>query len=102
MGKRPPAEMSFAPAQVSFAGAQSLSRLPDPVLQPAGQHWSPPRQVRIALCEHFAVHELALPVSTSVVQALPSLGQLLGQVPGGSQVSPFSIMPLPQPAQSLS
>src|SRR5438477_545644 len=39
-----------------------------------------------------------LPVVVSTVHALPSL-QLAGHVPGGSQVSPGSMTPLPQLAE---
>jgi hypothetical protein len=38
----------------------------------------------------------ALPVAVSTVQASPS-SQALGQLDGGSQVSPPSIRPFPQP-----
>ena len=43
----------------------------------------------------------ALPVRVSVVQALPSL-QLVGQLLGGSQVSPGSTTPLSQVAEQSS
>jgi hypothetical protein len=44
----------------------------------------------------------ALPVEPSIVHAFPSLHEL-GQLAGGSQVSPASIVPLPQVVeQSLS
>src|SRR5262245_33609864 len=67
-------------------------------LQPDGQQPSLEKeQVVIALCAHCAVQVLALPTSRSVVQALPSL-QLasVGQLDGGSQVSPTSTTPFPQ------
>ena len=46
----------------------------------------------------LALQFVALPVSESVVQALPSL-QVVGHVSGGSQVSLVSTTPLPQVAE---
>jgi hypothetical protein len=62
---------------------------------PGGQHPSPPTQSVTALCEHWAEHEAALPVMKSSVQLSPS-SQSVGQLEGGSQVSPGSITPSPQ------
>jgi len=64
------------------------------LLQPEGQHPSPPRHWEIVWWPQVAVQSCAVPLSVSVVQALPSL-QDVGQDPGGSQVSPGSILPLP-------
>jgi hypothetical protein len=78
-------------------GEQSLSLA---VLQPAGQQPSPFLQVTIGWKVQAAEQLMALPVSVSVVQALPSL-HVEGQLP--SQVSPLSTIELPQLAeQSLS
>src|SRR5262245_40382777 len=65
-------------------------------LQPAAQQPSPPRHCVIAWCEHAALHDAALPVSVSMVQALPSV-QSAGQLP--SQVSPASTTLLPHEAE---
>lgn len=64
-------------------------------LHPLGQHPSPFAQEMIEVCEHAALQFAALPVRTSVVQALPSW-QELGQLDGGSQVSPGSTTVFPQ------
>src|SRR5262245_4415051 len=78
---------------------QSLSL---PLLQPAGQQPSPLAQLLMALWVHAALQFWAEPVMVSTVQALPSLHEV-GQEDGGSQVSPTSMVPLPQLAeQSLS
>ena len=80
-------------------GEQSLSEV---ALHPAGQHPSPPTHIVIATELHAALQLAALPVSVSVVHALPS-SQLVGQLPGGSHVSSGSMTPLPQLGeQSLS
>jgi hypothetical protein len=71
-------------------------------VHPDGQQPSPPPQAVIAGYVHRAVQSAALPTSTSLVQTFPS-SQLVGQLPGGSQVSPGSTTPLSQRgAQSLS
>jgi hypothetical protein len=70
---------------------QSLSEFAS---QPAGQQPSPAVQVVIGVEVHWASQLAALPVSVSVVQALPS-SQDVGQEDGGSQVSPDSTTPLP-------
>jgi hypothetical protein len=87
------------------AGMQSTSLL---ALQPGAQHVSA-RLVShtvIAVFAQVTLHAAAVPVSTSVVQALPSLQVVLHLVAlVSSQVSPESNTPLPQPAtttQSLS
>jgi hypothetical protein len=46
------------------------------------EHWV------IGTCRHAPVQVAALPVSCSAVQGSPSSAQVVGQVPGGSQVSP--------------
>src|SRR5205823_3100328 len=65
-------------------------------VQPEGQHPSPLTHVVMTAWTHAAVQVLALPVSVSVVQALPSV-QLVGQLPtiAESQVSPDSTTPSP-------
>jgi len=64
-------------------------------VQPAGQHPSPPAHAAIASCVQARSQLAALPAVPSRVHALPSLHDD-GQLPGGSQVSPGSSMPLPQ------
>ena len=69
-------------------------------VQPSGQHSSPSTQVD---CR---------PAETQTAAQVPSLfsrciwhfscAQLCGQLPAGSQISPASSRPLPQPAQSMS
>jgi len=76
-----------------FAG-QSESALVVLVLHPVGQQPSPEAQIVIAVWVQRRSHVLALPdATTSVVQTLPSSQE---QEAGGSQVSPFSTIPLPQ------
>jgi hypothetical protein len=70
-------------------------------VQPEGQQPSPGEQVVMVVWVQWAVQVAALPSSVSVVQALPSL-QLVGQVAGGSQVSPVSSTPLPHTATGQS
>jgi len=65
-------------------------------VQPRAQHPSPPVHCVIVALEHWAEQLVALPVSESIVQALPSL-QLAGQLP--SHTSPASTCPLPQLAE---
>ncbi len=66
----------------------------------AAQQPSPLVHVETGAWEHAAEHDAALPVSVSMVQALPSLHEV-GQLP--SQASPGSTTPLPHVAeQSLS
>jgi hypothetical protein len=67
-------------------------------LQPVGQHASPPVQVVMVVWLQATLQLAALPVSWSMVQALPSL-QLVGQEAEGSQVSPGSTTSLPQRAE---
>ena len=86
-------------AQVRGMQAQSLSFAK---VQPAGQHPSALMHAEIGDAAHCALQVAALPVSTSLVHALPSLHEV-GQLP--SHVSPASMVPLPQVttgAQSLS
>lgn len=66
--------------------------------QPVGQQPSPGVQAVMVLWLQLALQFVALPVSESVVQALPSL-QVVGHVSGGSQVSLVSTTPLPQVAE---
>lgn len=58
-------------------------------LQPEGQQPSPPAQAVIVVNTQSASQLAALPWRVSVVHTLLSL-QLVGQVVGGSQVSPGS------------
>jgi hypothetical protein len=62
--------------------------------QPSGQQPSPPVQAVTGSCVHRAEHVAALPVMRSSVQGSVS-PQDVGQLEGGSQVSPASIVPLP-------
>ena len=78
-------------------GLQLLSLL---ALQPEGQQPSPPTHAVMVVCVQATLQVAALPVIVSVVHGLLSL-QLAGQLPGGSQVSPGSMMPLPQTALQL-
>jgi hypothetical protein len=74
-------------------------------VQPVGQHPSPlaPEQMVIGVRWQRALHWSGEPVSFSRVQASPSSGQVVGQLPGGSQVSPIPMRPsLHRGAQSLS
>jgi hypothetical protein len=59
-------------------------------VQPVGQQASRrfPEQVMIGTCRHAALQVEALPVICSAVQGSPSSGQEVGQLLGGSQVSP--------------
>ncbi len=66
-------------------------------LQSAGQQPSPAAQVVIIACVQAASQLSALPVRASLVQLLPS-SQLVGQLEGGSQVSPRETRPSPQRA----
>jgi len=90
------------PSQVSPGSTVPSPQLAEQSLspgraQPLGQHESPEVQAVTAACAQTTLHCAAVPVSTSVVQALLSL-QLVGQLP--SQVSPGSTTPLPQGAGS--
>jgi hypothetical protein len=70
-----------------------------------GQQASPvvPEQVVIGVWRQTASQRAGLPVRRSEVQGSPSSAQVVGQVAGGSQVSPAPIFPSPQTgAQSLS
>ncbi len=79
-----------------------LQSLSFAVVQPAGQQPSPDTQIVCAPSStHFAVQLAAVPVSLRFVQ--PIGAQEVGQLPGGSQLSPASTTPLPQEAtQSVS
>jgi hypothetical protein len=74
---------------------QSLS-LAD--VQPVGQQKSDrePEQAVIGTCRQAELQWAGSPVSCSLVQGSPSSGQVVGQVVGGSQVSPAPIRPSPQ------
>ena len=64
---------------------------------PAGQQPSPETQVAMVVWVQAALQLALLPVSPSMVQALPSLQEArVGHDDGGSQVSPVSTAPLPQ------
>ncbi len=63
--------------------------------QPPGQQPSPLVHCVMIWLEHATLQFIALPVSASIVQALPS-SQLVWQDSGGSQVSPASSVPFPQ------
>jgi hypothetical protein len=73
-----------------------------PTLQPGGQQLSPDAQVVcMPSSTQAAVHAAAEPISFRRVQ--PMGGQAVGQLEGGSQVSPVSTVPLPHIVlQSLS
>jgi hypothetical protein len=84
-----PLEVQASPTRPE--AVQSASVAP---VQPAGQQPSLViEQVETGLVVHSAVQAKALPISVSVVQALPSL-QLAGQLP--SHFSPASTTLLPQ------
>lgn len=95
-------EVGQLPSQVSPV---STTRLPQTgwqsrslfALQPLGQHPSPPVHVVIAEKEQARVQLALLPIRVSRVQARPSLHEV-GQLPGGSQVSPGSTTLLPHTA----
>lgn len=71
-------------------------------LQAEGQQPSPPLHCVMAEKVHVAEQAAAVPERVSEVQVSPS-SQVVGQLDGGSQVSPTSLVPLPQVAeQSLS
>jgi hypothetical protein len=59
-------------------------------VHPVGQQESrpAPEQEVMGMCRQAAVQVAALPTSCSDVQGSPSSGQVVGQVLGGSQVSP--------------
>jgi len=67
-------------------------------VQPVGQQWSAAavEQVVIGTWRQAALQVSGLPTSTSAVHGSPSSGQVVGQVLGGSQVSPFPTWPSPQ------
>ncbi len=70
-------------------------------VHPAGQQRSlPPFEQVLAACWQTTLQVEALPVCVSVVQSFWS--SHVGHEPGGSQVSPASSSPLPQPEQSAS
>jgi hypothetical protein len=69
---------------LSVSGVQPIGQQPSPSVQPV--IWPDSAQ--------RAVHWSAAPCRTKPVQA--RLGQAVGQLPGGSQVSPGSMTPLPQ------
>jgi len=70
--------------------------------QPDGQQPSPAAQLEIGVLLHAASHVAASPESESIVHASES-SQSVGQLLGGSHVSPLSMTPLPQVTeQSLS
>jgi len=74
-------------------------------VQPVGQQASPApdTQVVIGTCRQVTLQLAASPVSCSAVHGSPSSGQEVGQVLGGSQVSPAPTRPsLQRAAQSPS
>src|SRR6478752_2348706 len=76
-----------------------------PRVQPVGQHRSAfvPEQVVIGTCRQAVLHVSEAPVSCSVVHGSPSSRQLVGQLLGGSHVSPAPTRLSPHfGAQSLS
>lgn len=73
---------------------QSSSRLES---QPVGQHPSRLTQVVMPMNSQVALQLALEPTSLSAVQAVPS-SHAAGQLDGGSQVSPGSMLPLPQVA----
>lgn len=78
-------------SSVVGGGMQSLSMAN---VQLAGQHPSPLMHIVMGLFVHAALHVAALPLMESIVHALLSL-QLVGQLAGGSHVSPASTILLP-------
>jgi hypothetical protein len=70
-------------------------------LQPFGQQPSAWAQALMGLLAHVALQVDGSPLMMSCVQPLPS-SQVVGHVEGGSQVSPWSITPLPQAAEQSS
>ena len=64
-------------------------------MQPLGQQESPfaPEQTVIGTWRQATLHELGSPVSCSAVHGSPSSGHEVGQVLGGSQVSPAPMCP---------
>ena len=74
-------------------------------VQPVGQHRSVfvPEQAVIGTCRQAALQVWEEPVSCSVVHGSPSSAQVVGQLLGGSQVSPAATRLSPHfGAQSLS
>ena len=69
--------------------------------QPAGQQPSPSAQETMEVKLQAALQLTALPVKVSTVQSLPS-SQPVGQLAGGSHVSPGSTTSLPQLAEQSS
>jgi hypothetical protein len=92
-------------AQGSHSSGGSSTPLPQSLAQsssssavaPLGQHPSPFLGAVMGVFRHLPVHLPAWPVSRSAVHTLLSL-QLVGQLLGGSQVSPGSTVLLPQTA----
>jgi hypothetical protein len=83
-------------------GQQSLSVAG---VQPVGQHASAvvPEHAVIGVCWQKVLHWPGVPMSFSRVHTSPSSGQVVGQLAGGSQVSPIPMRPsLHTGAQSLS
>jgi hypothetical protein len=70
-------------------------------VQPGAQQPSPLLQVTTGVWPQVALQFSALPVRKSVVQATAS-SQSVGQLAGGSQVSPGSTLPLPQEVEQSS
>jgi hypothetical protein len=64
-------------------------------VQPVGQHASAlaPEHAVIGVRSQKALHWLGVPTSFSRVHASPSSGQMVGQLPGGSHVSPIPTRP---------
>lgn len=83
----------FSPASIVPLPQVVLQSLSVWLVHPAGQQPSSLAQVVRGILVHWNEHCSAEPVNESVVQAFPS-SQVVGQSP--SQVSPASVMPLPQ------
>ena len=54
-----------------------------------------PEQVVIGVCRQAASQRVGSPLNPSEVQGSPSSGQVVGQVAGGSHVSPAPTLPSP-------
>jgi hypothetical protein len=102
MAQAPPTKVWASPGDEAPWAPPEAQSLSVALSQPAGQQPSPLLQAVMAERLQAALQLAALPVSTSTVQAFPS-SQVVGQLEGGSHVSPLSTWPLPQVAeQSLS
>ena len=84
-----------SPASTTPLPHEAEQSISEAVSQPVGQHPSPSAQLTMATFEQATLQLAALPVMVSPVHAFPS-SQSVGQLDGGSQVSPASTAELPQ------